>query len=418
MNNGILWTDETHSVLRGCDPVSPGCAHCWAAAMAARFSAPGEAFAGLAKRKVMPGSGKALAVWTDKPVMLLPDKLLDLLSWRKPKRVFLNSVSDTFHADVPFEFIAALWAFMACSTATCQIVTKRARRMREFFEWTRAHGGPDTWLLRALELCDQQASESDGEMAHRWRKARETLVVRFKAVTALAELTRGLPDMMALENVWLLVSTENQETYDERVAELLQCPAVVRGISAEPLLGPIELGLGRWVRLKRPLAGGAVEAGVHRLSPYLGHGEGGVRVVPPEPPLAVGGILVSEDDIERLPDIDWAIIGGESRPCELQWVRDLTYQISEYNRDREDNGYTAPFLKQLGGAAVDRPNGLVGALHPAKPKTDPWVRSRLRDGHGGDEAEFPASLCGYRHFPIPRLPTVPRPPAGQLGLAI
>ena len=108
MNNGILWTDETHSVLRGCDPVSPGCAHCWAAAMAARFSAPGEAFAGLAKRKVLPGSGKALAVWTDKPVMLLPDKLLDILSWRKPKKVFINSVSDTFHADVSFEFIAAL----------------------------------------------------------------------------------------------------------------------------------------------------------------------------------------------------------------------------------------------------------------------------------------------------------------------
>ncbi len=405
----IEWTDETFSVQRGCDAVSPGCAHCWAAAMAARFSAPGEAFAGLAKRKALP-SGGSLAVWADKPVMLLPDKLLDILSWKKPKRVFINSVSDTFHADVPFEYIAALWAFMACAShVTFQVVTKRARRMREFFEWTAARGGPDTWFALALELCDRQASESSVEMAHRWRKACEALVVRFKAVTARAELTRGLPDMMALENVWLLVSTENQETYDERVAELLQCPAVVRGVSAEPLLGPIDLGLGRWVRLKRTVAPIVAEAGVHRLTSYLGRD--GLRVTPPQAPLAVSGILVSEADIERLPDIDWAIIGGESgagcRPCELQWVRDLTYQISEYNLDREDNGYTAPFLKQLGGAAVDRQNGLVGALHPAKPKTDPWVRSRLRDGHGGDEAEFPASLCGYRHMPMPRSPAAP-----------
>lgn len=423
----IEWTSETHSVQRGCDPVSPGCAHCWAAATAARFSAPGEAFAGLARRKSLPGGG-SLAIWTDKPVTLLPDKLLDLLSWKKAKRVFINSVSDTFHADVPFEYIAALWAFMACAPhVTFQIVTKRASRMREFFEWTAARGGPDTWFALALELCDRQASESGVEMAHRWRKAREALVARFKAVTARAEITRRLPDMMALENVWLLVSTENQETYDERVAELLQCPAVVRGISAEPLLGPIDLGLGCWVRLPRPVTSDfsgvpglpppiTAEAGVYRARSNT---LGALWVSLPG-----GNLGIKPSEFERLPDIDWAIIGGESgagcRPCELQWIRDLTYQISEYNLDREDCGHTAPFIKQLGGAAVDRPNGLVGALHPAKPKTDPWVRSRLRDGHGGDEAEIPADLRGYRHFPVPRLfrEPAPGPILGQRELAL
>lgn len=429
---GIEWTDETHSVQRGCDPVSPGCAHCWAAATAARFSAPGEAFAGLARRKDLPGGG-SLAIWTDEPVMLLPDKLLDVLSWRKPKRVFINSVSDTFHADVPFEYIAALWAFMAAApSVTFQIVTKRARRMREFFEWTVANGGPDHWYRCVIELCDRQiaAHAAWPEMQGRWMKARDqTLPLRFKAVTARAELTHGTT-LLALENVWLLVSTENQDTYDERVAELLQCPAVVRGVSAEPLLGPIDLGLGRWVRLKRPLAGGAVEAGVHRLSSYLGHGEGGVRVVPPEPPLAVDGILLSEVDIERLPDIDWPIIGGESgmgcRPNDLRWTRDMLGQIARYNAKRaHGEPLVHPFLKQLGGAAVDPENGLVGRLYVVDPDAGRMVRTRLQDGHGGDEREFPPDLQGHRHLPVPRLhrqpdrPLVPPQPArsmAQLGL--
>lgn len=409
----IQWCDEVHNVQRGCDAVSPGCAHCWAAATAARFSAPGEAFAGLARRKSLPGGG-SLAIWTDKPVTLLPDKLLDLLSWKKAKRVFINSVSDTFHADVPFEFIAALWAFMAATPhVTYQIVTKRASRMREFFEWTAANGGPDHWVRCALNL-----SEAREHMESRWVRARDVLV---------GQRNRHL----ALPNVWLLVSTENQETYDERVAELLQCPAVVRGISAEPLLGPIELGLGCWIRLPRPVTSDfsgvpglpppiTAAAGVYRAR---SNALGALYVVLPG-----GNLGIKPGEFERIPDIDWAIIGGESgvgcRPCELQWIRDLTYQITEYNLDREDSGYTAPFLKQLGGAAVDRPNGLVGARHPAKLTTDPWVRVRLRDGHGGDEAEFPASLCGYRHFPIPRLfreptpTTTPRPDPGQLGLAL
>ncbi len=414
----IQWTDEVLNVQRGCDAVSPGCAHCWAAATATRFSAPGEAFAGLAKRKALSGGG-SLAVWTDKPVMLLPDKMLDVLSWRKPKRVFVNSVSDTFHADVPFEFIAALWAFMACApTVTFQIVTKRARRMREFFEWTRAHGGPDTWLLRALELCDRQASESGVEMAHRWRKARETLVVRFKAVTARAELTRGLPNMMALENVWLIVSTENQETYDERVAELLQCPAVVRGISAEPLLGPIDLGLGRWIRQTKPVRG--IAPGVYRAEPagasvLVDDGKG-------------GRAYLEADEFEPMPDIDWAIIGGESgagcRVNELRWTRDMLAQIETFNIARavDGPGYCAPFLKQLGGAAVDAANGLAGRFYVVDPGAGRKPTVRLKDGHGGDEDEFPTDLRGHRHFPVPRLYRQPDPPVqaarpmGQLGL--
>ena len=390
----IQWCTHVLNFLRGCDAVSAGCAHCWAAATAVRFSQPGAAFDGLARRKPLPSGRGSLAVWTDKPVQQIPDAMLEALAGGAPRLVFVNSVSDTFHADVPFEYIAAWWGFMAASKHTFQIVTKRAKRMREFFRWSKDRGGFGGWIRAAADLCDAHHRE-DG----RWAKAYDRL----------GRVPVSGQEPLALPNVWLLVSTENQETYDERVAELLQCPAVVRGISAEPLLGPIELGLGRWIRLPRPVVSDfagvpglpppiVAEAGVYRAR---SNALGALWVSLPG-----GDLGIKPGEYELLPDLDWAIIGGESgsgcRPCELQWVRDLTYQISEYNRDREDNGYTAPFLKQLGGAAVDRQNGLVGALHPAKPKTDPWVRSRLRDGHGGDEAEFPASLCGYRHFPIPR----------------
>lgn len=429
----IEWTDETFSIQRGCDAVSPGCANCWAAATAARFSAPGEAFAGLAKRKTLP-NGRQLAVWTDAQVRLLPDKLLDLLSWKKAKKVFINSVSDTFHADVPFEYIAALWAFMACApTVTFQIVTKRARRMREFFEWTKAHGGPDTWLLRALELCDAQIGllrPTQAVELHRWTKARDRLTLAFKAVTARAELTRGTT-LLALENVWLLVSTENQETYDERVAELLQCPAVVRGISAEPLLGPIELGLGRWIRLPHAVTSDfanvpglppplTAEPGVYRAR---SNALGALHIVLPG-----GSLGIKPGEFELMPDIDWAIIGGESgagcRPNDLAWTRGILHQITNYNLDREDCGHTAPFLKQLGGAALDAKNGLVGRLYVVDPDAGRKPTVRLKDGHGGDETEFPTDLQGHRHFPIPRLYRHPDRPqqaarsVAQLGLAL
>jgi len=422
----IEWTDEVLNVQRGCDAVSPGCAHCWAAATATRFSAPGEAFAGLAKRKALPGGG-SLAVWTDKPVMLLPDKMLDVLSWRKPKRVFVNSVSDTFHADVPFEYIAALWAFMACaSTVTFQIVTKRARRMREFFEWTTANGGRDHWLRCALNLCDALEHKET-----RWTKARETLLSRFKAPTARAELTRGTT-LLALENVWLLVSTENQETYDERVAELLQCPAVVRGISAEPLLGPIELGLGRWIRLPHAVTSDfanvpglppplTAKPGVYRARSNALGALGALHVVLPG-----GNLGIKPGEFELMLDIDWAIIGGESgagcRPNDLAWTRGILHQITNYNLDREDCGHTAPFLKQLGGAAVDAANGLAGRFYVVDPGAGRKPTVRLKDGHGGDEDEFPTDLRGHRHFPVPRLYRQSDPPVqavrpmGQLGL--
>lgn len=337
----IEWTDRTLSIARGCDAVSPGCLNCYAARMAARFARPGEPFDGLAVLKDQPparnGSKRGkLAVWTDKPVMLVPDAMLEALSLRKPCKVFVCSMSDLFHDDVPFEYIAVWWAFMAASPhITYQIVTKRAARMARFFEWLRERGGlPGHREAIEAYIADRIPSGPRG-----WFTAHPK--IRHRLMGAVPEV---------LPNVWLLVSAENQATLDERVPHLLACPAVVRGISAEPLLEFLNL---------RP------------------HFEG----------------------------LDWVIVGGESgpgaRPFELEWARSIRRQLREGAR----LGLTkaALFLKQLGSCAMDAENGIAGRdLKVPSDIVDLSKVRRLKDSHGGDEAEWPADLQGLRAFPVSR----------------
>lgn len=166
----IQWTDETWNPVTGCTKVSQGCKHCYAERIFAR-PYPGRKF-------------------TD--VRTHPERLDQPLGWLKPRRVFVNSMSDLFHEDVPDEFIDKVWGAMAnAPNHTFQVLTKRPARM---LAWT---GGVDAgkwpmWLLP-------------------W----------------------------PLPNVWLGVSVEDQATADERIPLLLQTPAAVRFVSYEPALAPV-----------------------------------------------------------------------------------------------------------------------------------------------------------------------------------
>ena len=100
--DGIAWTDETWNPLRGCSKVSSGCKNCYAQTMAARFAGPGQPYEGTIDR------GR----WNGR-IRLVPEKLGEPLRWRRPRRVFVNSMSDLFHEDVPFEYIAAVFGVMA-----------------------------------------------------------------------------------------------------------------------------------------------------------------------------------------------------------------------------------------------------------------------------------------------------------------
>lgn len=210
----IEWTDATWNPVRGCKPVSPGCVNCYAELMTGRLEAMGQAvYAGLTK----PGTGKKRFLFTGE-FRTAPDRLEDPLRWKKPRMVFVNSMSDLFGEGVPFEFIAAVFGVMAaCPQHTFQILTKRADRMLEFFEWVEARGG--------------------GTGRARWFCRHALLPFGVPLAPPLHESALQWP----LPNVWLGVSCENQEYADRRIPHLLKTPATVRFLSLEPLLEPIKL---------------------------------------------------------------------------------------------------------------------------------------------------------------------------------
>jgi protein gp37 len=222
MSTEIQWTDETWNPVTGCDKVSPGCAHCYAEGVDNRFWAkqyPRVEFCA----EQEPRPREFTDVWTHE------DRLSQPLKWKKPRKIFVNSMSDLFHEDVPDAFIDQVFAVMSlASKHTFQVLTKRPRRMlaylskvgrRSDFEWAR------TAFQQHIEAY--------------WSKS-ELLTAYAKTDAEWDAVYRAWP----LPNVWLGVSVENQHFADERIPLLLQTPAAVRFLSCEPLLGPVSL---RWL---------------------------------------------------------------------------------------------------------------------------------------------------------------------------
>lgn len=193
--SGIEWTDATWNPVTGCTKVSPGCDHCYAERVTERFQGKG-AF--------------------DK-VVLHEDRIGLPLRWRKPRKVFVNSMSDLFHDDVPDGFIAKVFAVMATAyNHTFQVLTKRHGRMRSLLNSAEF---VDLFDREYCAIPDWANSWPDGEYA-----------------PGHFHLAHG-----PLENVWLGVSVENQQWADIRIPALLDTPAAVRFLSCEPLLGPVDL---------------------------------------------------------------------------------------------------------------------------------------------------------------------------------
>lgn len=216
MASAIEWTDDTWNPVRGCALVSAGCTNCYAMRQAHRFSGEGRPYEGLTR---LTSGGP---VWTG-AVRLVPEKLDAPLRWRKPRRVFVNSMSDLFHPGVPFEYVAAVFGVMAATPRhTYQVLTKRPERMAEWFAWYDDHRSPTRYLHP--EIIEHAAVTAD--RSHRL----------FRAANEAAGKS-----VWPLPNVWLGVSVEDQATADERIPHLLDTPAVVRFLSCEPLLGPIDL---------------------------------------------------------------------------------------------------------------------------------------------------------------------------------
>lgn len=213
---GISWTDATWNPVRGCSRVSEGCRNCYAEKVAARFSGPGQPYEGFAQviapRDLLDRVGGRRNGWTRK-VALVPNHLADPLRWKRPRRIFVNSMSDLFHESLPDVDIDRVLAVMLLAPHhTFQVLTKRAARMRAYFADPSLY---DRVLRAAGEFRDDRPE--------------------------LNMIAIDNPSTCPKPWIWLGVSVENQAAADERIPELLATPAAVRFLSCEPLIGEVDL---------------------------------------------------------------------------------------------------------------------------------------------------------------------------------
>ncbi|MBU2701128.1 protein gp37 [Sporomusaceae bacterium BoRhaA] len=250
----IEWCDRVWNPVTGCTKVSPGCEHCYAERMSKRF-------------------GEKWGLPADNPfkVMTHSDRLDQPLHWTKPSKVFVCSMSDLFHDDVPDKFIIDVLSVIAeAHTHTFLILTKRPERMLEMLSYKNVAN--DVWLQTSRGVDDEKSP---------W----------------------------PLDNLWLGVTAENQEQAKQRIPILLQIPAAKRFVSVEPMLGPVKLS--RYLKWPicehwRPDEGG----NPNEYGKY--HWE--------KQSLVARGWV----------GLDWVICGGESgpgaRPMHPDWVRSLRDQ--------------------------------------------------------------------------------------------
>lgn len=268
----IEWTEKTWNPIVGCSIVSPGCTNCYAMRFAGTRLANNSATPHYAGTTVL---SKAGPVWTGKLALAPERTLLEPLRRKKPTMYFVNSMGDLFHEDCSDQWIDRVFAVMAlCPQHTFQVLTKRSRRMLQYFTWQRGDEpipGPASWILE-----EARSLSGTGWNLTEW----------------------------PLPNVWLGVSAERQQEADERIPDLLDTPAAVRFVSAEPLLGPID-----FARLSQG------EHQIDALQSYIA--------------TPLGGGIVEHEPTDT-PSLDWVIVGGESgpgaRPMHPDWARSIRDQ--------------------------------------------------------------------------------------------
>jgi protein gp37 len=294
--SAIQWTDATWNPTRGCSRVSEGCRHCYAEVVAARFSGKGKPYEGLARYlehrdNVGPNGVRREPRWTGE-VRFVAEALDLPLRWKRPRRIFVNSMSDLFHEKVQDEWIDRIFAvmvdagresdagrqspnYLGLRSHVFQVLTKRPNRMHAYMR------DPETPVRIAGWFKGNHLQRVPGQQLTTWPP----------------------------QAVWFGVSVEDQETADERIPLLLDTPAALRWVSYEPALGSLdfshdtEIGIRTWLR-----------------------------------------------EVEGCPRLDWVVIGGESgpgaRPFDLAWARSAIGQCRAAG--------VPVFVKQLGSKPHDR----------------------------------------------------------------
>ena len=207
----IEWTDSTWNPVAGCTVISAGCTNCYAMRMAARLEAMNvEKYGGLTRK-----SGGRY-VWTGR-IRLDEAALSAPLAWKKPRKIFVNSMSDLFHEDVPSEFVARVWSVMSQTQRhTYQILTKRPDRLKKIVKQEALPVLPNVWLGTSVE---------DANVLHRLDDLRETpAAIRFVSFEPLIGSVAGA-DLKDIH--WAIVGGESgprsrpmKETWVEEIHSL------------------------------------------------------------------------------------------------------------------------------------------------------------------------------------------------------
>lgn len=283
----IEWTNATWNPIgafdretgkRGwfCTKVSEGCTNCYAEKLNLRL-----------------GNGHLYRVGNLPKIEWRVVNLDQPIQWKRARMIFVNSMTDLFHEDIPDDMVAQVFAAMELAPQhTFQVLTKRAARMRDLMT---------------------------------------SMVFRCMVDTHREKLKPGCGDFeWPLPNVWLGVSTEHQKAADERIPELLQTPAAIRFLSCEPLLGPLDLSqyLAPAMRVSPPR-----DENGHVIGELTADGIVALNQIGRAAMRMYGGEYV-----------DWVIVGGESgagaRPMDERWARRIV-------RECQDTGVPV-FVKQMG----------------------------------------------------------------------
>lgn len=333
-HTGIEWTDASWPIHAGCKEISAGCANCYAARLTATRLKGTEKYRGLA---VVGENGHPHFTGETR---LHAEHLKWPLRWRKPRKIFVDDMSDLFyegHSDDDIDRVfGVMWACLYMGPRDAeydghifQVLTKRAARMRDYLSSDRRR----RWAQHAAWLGGGEDPDSVFDQTDGWQGPHP--------------------------RIWLGVSCEDQRAFDERAPELAQIPAAVRFISFEPLLGPIDTRQS-WERGLDALIGG-IPPGNERATwlELLGYGSQA-----------------------------WAIVGGESgpraRPCNVAWIRSIVEQCSATG--------TPCFVKQMGAQSRAAHDG-----HEAEDLRWTGPMSATRGAHG-DPNQWPKDLR-VREFP-------------------
>jgi protein gp37 len=339
--SSIEWTEKTWNPVVGCTMVSPGCAHCYAETMAKRLKAMALADLAIGKdpgRKrhyvdVIGENGK----WNGK-LAEVPEALADPFGWKYRQLIFVNSMSDLFHESLPFEFVDRVFGTMyQAHWHTFQALTKRADRMEEYFS------DPERPLKIAAASYSEWAAREPAKSVY----------------VSNADVAEDILDNWPLPNVWLGVSVEREKEAHQRIGHLIDTPAAVRFLSIEPILEEVH-----WLTIAQT----ALKA---RGNPAAG-----------------------PQDVAKA--LHWVIVGGESGPgaraCDVTAVRHVVRQCKQSG--------VACFVKQFGAYPVLPTNLAEFQQWPegtkvGNPRNEPGLNGRvllLKNGKGGDPAEWPAEL--------------------------